>query len=134
MSIQQWVAIIASIALGLVMVLQLVLALGFPLGQAAWRGQYRVLPTKLRWASLATVVVLGLAAWVVLVRAGLVFPGTETVAVGVATWVFAGFWSLNTVGNLASRSPVERFAMTPVALLLVICFIIVALSPPGTSV
>lgn len=134
MSTQQWVAIVASIVLGLVMVLQLLLALGFPLGQAAWRGQYRVLPTKLRWASLATVVILGLAAWVVLAKAGLVFPGTEPVAVGVATWVLAGFLLLNAVGNLASHSPAERYAMTPVALLLVVCFIIVALSPAGTSV
>lgn len=134
MSIQQWVAIVASIVLGLVMVLQMLLALGFGPGQAAWRGQYRVLPTRLRWASRATVVVLGLAAWVMLAKAGLVFPGTEPVAVGVATWVFAGFWLLNTVGNLASRSPAERYAMTPVTLLLVVCFIVVALSLSGTSV
>ena len=134
MSIQQWVAIVASIVLGLVMIFQGLLALGFPLGQAAWRGQYRVLPTNLRWASLATVVVLGLAAWVVLVRAGLVFPGTEPVAIGVATWVLAGFWLLNTLGNLASRSPAERYGMTPLALLLGVCFIIVALAPPGTLV
>lgn len=134
MSTQQWVAIVASIVLGLVMVFQGLLALGFPLGQAAWRGQYRVLPIKLRWASLATVVVLGLAAWVVLARAGLVFPGTEPVAIGVATWVLAGLWLLNTAGNLASRSPAERYAMTPVALLLGVCFIIVALSSPDTSV
>lgn len=129
MSIQQWVAIVATIVLGLVMVLQLLLALGLPLGQAAWRGQYRVLPTRLRWASLATVVVLGLAAWVVLARAGLVFPGAEPVVIAVATWVLAGFWSLNVLGNFASRSPAERYAMTPVALLLVVCFIVVALAP-----
>jgi hypothetical protein len=129
MSIQQWVAIVATVVLGLVMVLQLLLALGLPLGQAAWRGQYRVLPTRLRWASLATVVVLGLAAWVVLAKAGLVAPGAEPVVIAVATWVLAGFWSLNVLGNLASRSPVERYAMTPVALLLVVCFIVVALAP-----
>lgn len=128
MSIQQRVAIVAAVVLGLVMVLQALLVAGLPFGQAAWRGQYRVLPHALRWASLATVAVLGLAAWVVLARAGLIAPGTEQVAVRVATWVFAGFFSLNTVGNIASRSKVERYAMTPVTVLLVICFIAVALA------
>jgi hypothetical protein len=131
MSMQQRVAIVATLVLGLVMVLQVLLAAGFPLGQAAWRGQYRVLPHALRWASLATVGVLGLAAWVVLARVGLAAPGAEAVAVRVATWVFAGFFCLNTLGNIASRSRVERYAMTPVTVLLVICFIVGALSPPG---
>ena len=131
MSIQQWVATVAAIVLGLVIVLQVLLTAGNPLGQAAWRGQYRVLPRALRWASLATVGVLGLAAWVVLARAGLVAPGAEAVAVRVATWVFTGFFCLNTLGNIASQSRVERYAMTPVTVLLVICFIVVALPTLG---
>jgi hypothetical protein len=134
MIIQQWVAIVGAIALGLVMVFQLLLVAGFPLAHAAWGGQYRVLPSNLRWASLASVGVLGLAAWVVLARAGLVAPGAGPVAIRVATWVFAGFWSLNTVGNVASRSAAERYGMTPVALLLVGCFIVVAWSAPAASV
>jgi hypothetical protein len=56
---QQQAAIAATLVLSLVMVLQALLAAGFPLGQAAWRGQYRILPYPLRWASLATVGVLG---------------------------------------------------------------------------
>ena len=44
MSVQQRVALVATLVLGLVMVLQVLLAAGLPLGQAAWRGQYRVLP------------------------------------------------------------------------------------------
>ena len=131
MRMQQQAAIAATLVLGLVMVLQALLAAGFPLGQAAWRGQYRILPHALRWASLATVGVLGLAAWVVLARVDLVAPGTESIAVRVATWVFAGFFCLNTLGNIASRSRAERYAMTPVTVLLVICFIVVALSQGG---
>ena len=126
MRMQQWVALVATLVLGLVIVLQVLLAAGFPLGHAAWRGQYRVLPNALRWASLATAGVLGLAAWVVLARAGLVAPGAEAVAVQVATWVFAGFFC-----NVASHCRVERYAMTPVTVLLVICFIVVALPTLG---
>ncbi|MEO8287097.1 MAG: hypothetical protein ABI670_11755 [Chloroflexota bacterium] len=129
MTAQQRLAITAAIALGLVMVLQLLLAAGFPLGQAAWGGQYQVLPSTLRWASFATVWVLGLAAWVVLARAGLAAPGPEPLAMRVATWAFAGFLALNTLGNIVSSSPAERYVMAPIAFLLVVCFIAVASSP-----
>lgn len=130
MTFQQRIAVVAAIVLGLVMTLQLLLAAGFPLGQAAWGGQDQVLPTSLRWASLATVAVLALAIWVVLARAGLAAPGARSVFVGVTTWIFVGFLSLNTLGNIASSSATERYVMTPVALLLVVCFVVVALSRP----
>src|SRR5688572_24477362 len=119
MTLHPWIAVLAALVLGLVMGFQLLLVAGLPLGHAAWRGRYRVLPRHLRWASLATVGMLGLAAWVVLARVGLVAPGAEPVAVRVATWVFAGCLALTTVGNLASQSKVERSIMTPIALLLV---------------
>jgi hypothetical protein len=128
MTAQQRLAIVAAITLGLVMVLQLLLAAGFPLGQTAWGGQYQVLPPTLRWASFATVGVLGLAVWVVCARAGLAAPGAQPVAIRAATWLFAGFLSLNTLGNIASSSAAERYGMTPVSLVLVFCFIVVALS------
>jgi hypothetical protein len=128
----QRIAIVATIVLGLLMILQVLLAAGFPLGQCAWRGQYRVLPPALRRASLAAAGVPGLAAWVVLARAGLVAPGAAPAIVPVATRVFAGFFGLNTVGNIASRSAPERWVMTPVTVLLVRCFIAVAVSPLET--
>jgi cell shape-determining protein MreD len=129
MIIQQRVAIGAAIVLGMVMVLQLLLAAGFPLGQAAWGGQNEVLPANLRWASLATVGILGLAAWIVLARSGLVAPGAAPVVIRLGTWAFVGFLSLNTLGNIVSSSPAERYVMAPVTLLLIVCFIAVALSP-----
>jgi hypothetical protein len=83
---------------------------------------------KLRIGSLASVGILGVAAWVVLARSGLVLPEAQSIAVRVATWAFAGFLSLNTIGNIASKSPVERKVMTPASLLLALCFVIVAWS------
>jgi len=82
----QRIAIVAVIVLGLMLILQVLLAAGLPLGHFAWRGRYRVLPAALRWASLAAAGVLGLAAWVVLARAGLVAPGAAPAVVPVATW------------------------------------------------
>ena len=129
--IHQWLATAAAIVLGLVAVFQLLLAAGLPLGRAAWRGKYRVLPSSLRWASLAAAGVLGLAAWVVLVRASVVAAGSQPIAIRAGTWVFAGFFFLNAAGNVTSQSRVERYGMTLVVLLLGVSFIVVALSTTG---
>ena len=129
--IHQWLAIAAAIVLGLLVVFQLLLAAGLPLGRAAWRGKYRVLPSGLRCASLAAAGVLALAAWLVLARAGLVAPGPEPIAISAGTWVFAGLFILNAVGNVTSQSRVERYVMTFVVLFLGISFMMVALSSAG---
>jgi hypothetical protein len=126
--IQHVAAFVAVIILGLVMCLQLLLAAGFPLGRAAWGGQHRILPTRLRWGSLAAVGILGVAVWVVLARAGFVAPGANSAAVRVMTWVFAAYLALNTVGNLRSKSSVERYGMATASFLLAVCFVLVALS------
>lgn len=121
-------AIIAISILALLMCLQMLLVAGLPLGRLAWGGQYRVLPVKLRWGSLLAVVTLGVAAWVVLARADLVAPGDEPLAIQIITWVLTGYWGLNTFGNIVSKSPAERYVMTPVSVLLIACFVVVALS------
>ena len=131
MLMHQWLAVAAAIVLGLLVIFQLLLAAGLPLGRAAWRGKYRVLPSGLRWASLAAAAVLGLAAWVVLARAGVVAPGPEPIAIRAGTWVFAGFFFLNALGNVTSHSRVERYVMTLVVLFLGISFMMVALSAAG---
>lgn len=121
---------IAAGLLGAGILFQALLAAGLPLGRAAWGGRHRVLPPRLRWASLAATLPLAAAAWVVLARAGLAAPGPDAPWVRVAVWVFAGLFGLNTLGNLASPSRTERLAMTPATLLLVACFLTVALSGP----
>ncbi len=124
----QSVAIVASIILGGVIGFQLLLAAGLPLGRGAWGGQFTVLPRKLRFSSLAAAGILAFAAWIVLTRAGFVGAEDESIIIRVATWIFVGFFVLNTLGNFVSKSPVERKIMTPVTLALAACFAVVALS------
>jgi hypothetical protein len=119
---------VAAVVLALLICFQLLLGAGLPLGRAAWGGRHRVLPRNLRWASLGAAGVLCLGVWIVLSWAGLVTTGAESSSVRLATRAFAGYLSLNTVGNLLSRSPVERSVMTPVSALLAVCFVVVALS------
>lgn len=129
----QRLATAAAAVLGLLMLFQLLLALGLPLGRAAWGGQYDVLPTNLRLSSLAAVAILGLAAWVMLARADLVRPGPKGRIIRWAAWGFAAYLALNTAGNLVSTSPIERAVMTPVTIFLAVSFVIVALSRSKSS-
>jgi hypothetical protein len=129
MSTTELAAIVAAVIMSLILCFQLLLAAGMPFAEASWGGRYRgVLPTKLRWASLASVGVIGLSVWVVLARAGLVAPGDQPPAIRMIAWGFAGFMALNTLGNLASKSRIERAVMTPATVICLVCFILVARS------
>ncbi len=129
MSITQWAGLLAASVLALMVILQVLLAAGRPLGAAAWGGRHVILPRRLRWASLASAGVLALIAWIALARANLMPPGSEPYGTRAATWVFAGLLLINTIGNAASTSPTERRTMTPTTLLLSICLVVLAMSP-----
>jgi hypothetical protein len=124
----QHAAVAATALLLLLALFQLLLAVGVPWGRAAWRGAHRVLPKNLRWASLAAVPVLFFAGWVVLARSDLVAPGSGPLSIRILTWAFAVYFSLNTIGNLGSKSSLEKWLMTPVAVVLAVCCFAVALS------
>lgn len=124
MRASQIAALVGVTALSGAIVLQLLLAAGQPLGQFAWRARYRVLPRSLRFASLAAAALLALAGWILLAAAGFL-PGGASPLVALGTWVFAGFFALNTLGNLTSPSRAER-ALSPLTLILTACFLIVA--------
>ena len=121
-------SILAAFVLSFVVIYQILLASGLPLGQAAWGGTHHVLPPRLRFASAVSSLLLGLAVWIVLARTGVVKIPWQPSAVRVGTWVIFCFLTLNTVSNLVSKSPIERKVMAPVALVCSICFLVVALS------
>ena len=121
-------SIVAAVVLGLLICFQLLLAAGLPLGRAAWGGEHCVLPANLRWGSVFAALILALAGYMVLARADLVRPGRESRAARIVTWAFTAYFALNTVMNLLSQSPPERYIMTPVSAVLVVCFILVARS------
>jgi hypothetical protein len=91
---------------------QVALAAGAPLGEHVWGGtQDRLLPTNMRIVAGGSAVALTAMATVVLRRAGLV--GHPARWLTPATWTIAGFLAVNTIGNLASTSTVERFVFAP---------------------
>jgi hypothetical protein len=96
------------------------LALGAPVGAHVLGGrQPGVLPNRLRaFSAIAAAFLVG-GALVILARAGAI--GWQAGATGLlvpAAWAIAAFLVLNTLGNLASKSRLERtvFAATTAAL------------------
>ena len=108
-------------------VFQLALAAGAPLGRFAWGGAHDRLPTSLRIGSLASLLIYGACTLIVLDRANLIDMVADDVS-RPGAWVVAGFLTLGVAMNAISRSKPERFAMTPVALVLAASAFIVAMS------
>lgn len=120
-------AVLAVVLVTIVAVFQLALALGAPLGRAAWGGRSEaVLPTRLRIASgLAAILLYPLIALYVLASADLI--DLEWLPTGVTgMWALTGFFTLGTLANLASRSKIER-VWAPVSLVIAACCSIVAI-------
>lgn len=108
---------------------QLALALGAPLGRAAWGGANAVLPMPLRRASAVAVVVWLVAAVVVLARAGSLAVPLPPVVLAVGAWVLVLLSAAGALVNLASSSPWERFGWAPYAATLALLSLVVALGP-----
>ena len=121
-------SIVAACVLTLIAAFQLLLALGLPFGEAAWGGAHRVLPAHLRLCSAIAVIALVLAGWIVLARAGVLTSPWQPATVRFCTWGGFAILALSTMGNLASKSRIERLLMTPIALVGSICFLLVALA------
>jgi hypothetical protein len=93
----------------------------------AWGGKHRILPGSLRIASLFSAGILVLLLLIILERAGLATVINHDGVVRYGTWVMAGFFALNTLGNITSKSNWEKMIMTPLSIsLCVFCFIIAA--------
>jgi len=120
-------ALVACVLLAGLAVLQAALVAGLPLGRFAWGGRHEILPANLRIGSVVSIALYALFALIVLQAATVanLLPGQGWVTVAVR--VLAGYFVLGTVMNAASRSRPERLVMTPVALALAGCCLIVAI-------
>jgi hypothetical protein len=120
-------ATVAAVGFALVALFQLALALGAPWGKAAWGGAHQRLPMGLRMASGFAVVFWLVSGLMLLTRAGYE-PSLLSFSVARwGTWVLFGFLLLGTLMNLASRSRLERLIQAPIAAVLAILCLLVAL-------
>ena len=118
-------AFILIIIFAALLIFQVLLALGAPLGAAAWGGAYTVLPASLRVGSAVSAGVFLLAILVVLEFLGVVRVFKRAHVVRGFLFVFAGLFLLSAAGNVVSSSAWESFLMFPVALIASgLCFLL----------
>jgi len=133
MSTQMTLAVAAAAGFLAIAAFQAALALGAPLGRAAWGGIHTRLPVKLRVASALAVGVWVLAALIILGRAGSWVSPLPAAFARWGTWILFGVNVLAALMNLASHSSWERFVWAPAALILAVLCLVVALSEPPVS-
>lgn len=113
--------------LAALIIFQIALIAGAPIGKFAWGGQHTVLPLKLKIGSIIAVVLYLFFAAVLLTKAGVVQLIGSQAVVNIAMWVIFAYLALGIIVNAISRSKPERFVMTPVAAILVVIFLLVAI-------
>lgn len=119
--------IIALVTLLGLTVFQLALVFGAPLGNYAWGGQHKVLPTNYRVSSVGTVILYILFAGVIASKAGFISGLIAPQTVTFSMYVFAAYFTLGIGINAFSKSKQERLVMASVSAILALCFWVVAL-------
>jgi hypothetical protein len=127
MPLDQLFATLACALLAGLTIFQGALIAGAPLGRAAWGGQHRVLPAKLRIGSALSIAVYALFAYAALAKAGLVPPLVSESFTAVTMWVMTAYFVLGVFMNGISRSKPERLIMTPTTLTLAALYLVLAL-------
>jgi hypothetical protein len=114
-----------------VIAFQISLAAGAPWGAYAMGGAFPgQFPPELRIAALVQAVILAGLALVVLARADIALPRWSRASRWLI-WVVVAFSGLSLVLNVITPSAGERAIWAPVALIMLICSLIVALSKPS---
>lgn len=100
-----------------------------PWGEIAWGGYYPgVLPTHMRFASVASAFLLLLLGLIVLIRAGLVKSAWQP-ATKKLIWVVVAYCALGVIANGITPSVWERVIWLPVTMMLLASSIAVAKGP-----
>ncbi len=126
-TIAETAAVICLIIFVIMSIFQLLLAFGAPLGNLAWGGKYKILPFSLRIGSFISALIFLFAGIVILEKANFITIINSSGFVSTFTWFFTGLFGLSCVGNLMSKSIWEKRIMFPIALILFILCLIVAI-------
>ncbi|WP_371922456.1 hypothetical protein [Treponema sp. OMZ 857] len=99
---------------------------GLPLGEFTMGGQHKILPNKLRVAAVISVAIQIFAMIIILQAGGFISLWLSFKVTKYICFFFAAYLSLNTIMNMISKSRKEKYVMTPLSLIVGICFWITA--------
>lgn len=80
---------------------------------------------SVRIAAIVALAIMGAAVFAFRWRS--VATGAPSLLWAIATWALVGLFAINTVANLFAKTPFERFAMTPLTLVLALLALRLAL-------
>jgi hypothetical protein len=121
-------AIAFALATAIVVAFQIALALGASWGRYAMGGAYPGrFPPRLRIGALVQAGLLAVLAVIVLADAGLVLPELAADYPWLI-WLAVAFSAVSVVLNAITRSPVERRIWLPVAIVMLVSSLVVALA------
>lgn len=121
------ISVALAAGLLIVVVFQLALTLGAPLGAAAMGGvNPGQLPQELRFVSAVGVLFWTFAIFIVLSRGGLAAPRLPRGLARWGTWTLVAYLAVGVLMNAASPSPWERFGWAPFILILFVLTLLLA--------
>ena len=119
-------SILGAVLFGIIAIMTVLVACGFPLGEFTMGGQHKILPKKLRVAAVISVAIQIFAMIIILQAGGFIPLWLSFKVTKYICFFFAAYLFLNTIMNLISKSRKEKYVMTPLSLIVGICFWITA--------
>lgn len=119
-------SILGAVIFGVIATMTVLVACGLPFGEFTMGGQHKILPKNLRVAAVISVAIQIFAMIIILQAGGFIPLWFSFKVTKYICFFFAAYLSLNTIMNMISKSRKERFVMTPLSLIVGICFWITA--------
>ena len=119
-------SILGTVLFGVIAIMTVLVACGLPLGEFTMGGQHKVLPKKLRVAAVISVAIQIFAMIIILQAGSFISLWFSFKVTKYICFFFAAYLSLNTIMNMISKSRKEKYVMTPLSLIVGICFWITA--------
>ena len=119
-------SILGAVLFGVIAIMTVLVACGFPLGEFTMGGQHKILPKKFRVMAVISVAIQIFAMIIILQAGGFIPLWLPFKVTKYICFFFAAYLFLNTIMNLISKSRKEKYVMTPISLITGICFWITA--------
>jgi hypothetical protein len=125
----------AMLLLGILMAVQLFLAVGILPVSMAWGGGYSELTPSLRLSSLGAFLILLGFAYILGRRSGILGLSPPSLMVQIMSWLITIYLVFSAVMDFLSPIPAERWIFGPLSLVLVlVCLMISVIKPPQVGV
>ena len=119
-------SILGAVLFGLIATMTVLVACGLPLGEFTMGGQHKILPKKFRVVAVISLGIQIFAMIIILQAGGFISLWLSFKVTKYLCFFFATYLSLNTIMNMISKSRKEKYVMTPLSLIVGICFWITA--------